>query len=273
MSANWLASDSWFGVDKIDHFVYAMACWLVLNALTSSLWAQLGLFTAGAVGIELLELARYVVWTRKKQPQPWPLLCDQFSYRDLVWGAAGALTAIWALAKIAGRAIAVLAFMVILANVASAQAPAKKVFHPFHMGSATLDSTAYGQELQLYLPPFHGLVILAPAGDTIVMLNGVLYDSTLAPTSGLMCTAPLGSGPPRFAVLVSRLVIGRPDSVWWSQDFPERGQTRLYPHWAQLTPRGDTVRLEEAWRRRSDCSQHDGTLVVLFELRRGEHKP
>lgn len=272
MSDNWLASDSWFGVDKIDHFVYAMAFWLVLNALTSSLWAQLGLFAAGAIGIELLELARYVVWTGKKRPQPWPLLCDQFSYRDLVWGAAGALAAFWGLARIYARGIGALALAIGLTNVAAAQAPPQRVVHPFHMGSATLDSTAYGQELQLYLPPFNGLVILAPAGDTIVMLNGVAYDSKFAPTTGPMCTVPIGGGPPRHVVTVSRLVIGRPDSIWWAQDFPERGQTRFYEHWAQAIPSGDTLRLQEAWRRRSDCSSHDGTLVVLFELRRGARK-
>jgi hypothetical protein len=268
MRASWLARDSWFGLDKLDHFVYAVAYWLGIAALTSSPWTRLGLFAAGAIGIELVELVRFRIWVRKGRPQPWPPLCDAFSYRDLVWDAGGALAAIWALGRIAARVALLLALLVGLPAAAAAQKAPKQLFNPFHMGSATLDSTAYGQELQLYLPPFHGFVIVAPAGDTIVILNGVRFDSLPAPVTGPLCTARAGA-PVVPAVAVSRLVVGRPDSIWWTQDFPERGQGRLYAHWAELLRSGDTLRLSEVWRRRSECSTHDGTLVVLFALRRG----
>lgn len=97
---NVIADDRFWGWDKLDHFAWSFAYWVLLRAVTSSLLLQLGLFAIGAIGVELVELYRYWRWTRRGSPPPWPVLTDRISWRDLLWNAAGALAGAGALARI-----------------------------------------------------------------------------------------------------------------------------------------------------------------------------
>jgi len=60
----------------------------------------LGLFSIAAVGVELVELYRFWRWDRQGRPEPWPFLCDQVSWRDLIADVVGAALAAAALWKI-----------------------------------------------------------------------------------------------------------------------------------------------------------------------------
>lgn len=98
---NWIARDTWFGVDKVEHIVWSIAYWTVLTPFSSG-WEHVGSFAAGAVGVELVQLYRFWRWFEKGQPQPRPAMCDPFSWKDLIADAVGALIAVWCLARVAG---------------------------------------------------------------------------------------------------------------------------------------------------------------------------
>lgn len=261
----WIARDAWLGRDKLEHAVWAYAYWCFLTAIVPNPWWRLVWFAAGAIGVELVQLARFITWVRKGRPQPRPAFCDAFSYKDLVADAVGMLAAMGSLAKVIARVTAVitpLALLTVTPRAAAAQADLRKA-PAFEIAAVMLDSTVYGLDVPIYIRPFHGFVLLGPGGDTVMVINAARYDS-LPAASDRRCGVTVHP-----AVAVSRLAIGRRDSVWWAQDFHERGFARVYAHWTQPLPSGDTLRLTEVWRRRSTCAAHDGTLVVLLTFRRG----
>ena len=88
----FFAQDSWTSFDKLDHATYGFAYWTVLQ-LFPSLGAQLMLFAAGAVAVELTQYIRLATWESKGSPQPRPEFSDGFSYRDLAADMVGALLA------------------------------------------------------------------------------------------------------------------------------------------------------------------------------------
>ena len=97
------ARDRWLALDKLEHVVWAFFLWTVLAALTwASLLVLLGLFAIAAVGVEVVELYRFWRWDKEGCPPPWPFLCDQVSWRDLIADLVGAGLAAGAIARICG---------------------------------------------------------------------------------------------------------------------------------------------------------------------------
>jgi len=95
------ARDDWLGADKLEHGALSFLLWGWLLAAGCALPVALTLFSVAAWGIEALEWRRYVRWERRGRPAPWPYLCDQPSWRDLVWDYAGAALSALALAVLA----------------------------------------------------------------------------------------------------------------------------------------------------------------------------
>lgn len=87
------------GRDKVVHFVCGGILWFVM-------WGLAPLFALAGVDLglrhriilmlffvtawECFELARYLRWNSGGRRGPWPWACDQFSWRDIVAGLAGA---------------------------------------------------------------------------------------------------------------------------------------------------------------------------------------
>jgi uncharacterized protein YfiM (DUF2279 family) len=103
-SAQWVARDAWFGLDKLDHFAWSISYWLVLTGFGAQGWTRFWLFTIGAIGVEVVQLIRFRIWVSKSRPMPYPAFADGISYRDLVYDYAGMVAAMWLLARIAAQA-------------------------------------------------------------------------------------------------------------------------------------------------------------------------
>lgn len=260
MFANWIARDKWFGFDKLDHFAWSVAFWLFLTVVVSDAWARVGWFATGAIAVEVAQLVRFRAWVRKGRPHPYPAFADGISYKDLIWDAGGAIAAALALARYAARAALITLPLLFVAGLSAQQITVAKA-PEFRMAPVYFDSVAYGQEFPMYLRPRHGFFVRGPAGDEFVLLNATHYDSLV------VCTPPS-----QRAVAIARLVIGNRDSLWWGQNFERRGQARAYMHWQQALPSGDTLRLVEAWRRHSECTDGDGALVLVVSFRRGARR-
>jgi len=261
---SWFARDSWFGVDKLDHFAWSLAYWVVLTWWVSDLWSRIAWFAVGAVGLEIVQLVRFRAWVSRGRPHPQPFFTDGFSYKDIAWDVGGAIAAVVALAKIVGRAVIAVALVTLAASSAAAQEYKVKSAPEFDLTGVTFDNTAYGVDVPSYLPPLHGFLIRGPAGDLITLLNAPRFSAQRAPR----CGAPAESND-RPAVETARLVIGNRDSVWWAQNFPARGEVKRYDAWQKVLASGDTLRLVEVWRRGSECATADGVLIVVFSFRRG----
>ena len=84
------ARDGWWATDKLEHFTgsFLLFGWLLAAGLSPAA-AAFG-FLVAAIGVELVEWWRFARWTARGKPSPWPYLCDEPSYRDLAWDAAGA---------------------------------------------------------------------------------------------------------------------------------------------------------------------------------------
>jgi hypothetical protein len=87
------------GRDKVVHFVCGGMLWFAmwgmaplfgLAGVDLSLRARILLMLFFVTAWECFELARYLQWSSRGRPQPWPWACDQFSWRDIVAGLAGA---------------------------------------------------------------------------------------------------------------------------------------------------------------------------------------
>jgi hypothetical protein len=104
---NWLygwedSLDQWLAADKFEHLVGGMLCGALLWIAGASLLAALAGVLVVGILVEAVELTRYRVWVRKKQPQPWPWLTDKVSPKDLVVDVLGGLLG-WCAAALAGR--------------------------------------------------------------------------------------------------------------------------------------------------------------------------
>lgn len=94
------AADSWWGTDKLDHFVGAGLLWGWLAAAQLPLSTRIAWSVTAWVGVEAVEWVRYAQWERRGRPAPWPYLCDLPSYRDLTWDALGAVVSALLLALV-----------------------------------------------------------------------------------------------------------------------------------------------------------------------------
>jgi hypothetical protein len=95
--------DEWFGNDKAFHAIGAAAALLKSRELLTRwdcapwavvFWSWVTVLVAITL-VEAVELVRWDRWQEKGAPQPWPVLTDRVSLKDIAWGLLGAWMATW----------------------------------------------------------------------------------------------------------------------------------------------------------------------------------